>query len=1155
MAPKNNSSFCCCSGDMCNVNFTDGYDPAAHTTTPFVPPPPIPSNSYKIKTVIISLVSVFSVALVIMMAYLGFRTCTRQKQPSIESLHQTHSPPVQPEFDMDDLKLSNILSKGRYAEVWKGKLEARDVVVKIYTSHYREYYNNERSIYRTPFMDHEGLLRFFGADERITQDGSAQLMIVMSYIPLGALNGYLKNNTLDWATMVRMAYSVAKAMSHLHTDIQQGDLFKPVLAHRDLNTRNILVRADLTCVVADFGFAVATIGSKLIKRGHAEIAEQTSLTDVGTLRYMAPELLDGAVNLRDCEASLKQIDIYALGLVLWEISLRCVDLFQGAPLPEYAPPFQVEVGSNPTFEDMQMLVVRAKKRPKFPEVWKETNQAVRSLKETIEECWDADAEARLTALCVEERLSDLPNLWAQEIKHRGMTPTLNAMININETSTTTTGTTSTTAPSQQQTSDQLPPHTVPIIDSDDTTAPLLGNRLREFSRSPSTSLTSPGWQHERSVSSGTTDTVLPITPVAENATTLPVKTSNLNQERNSTVLRPHTGRNPTVERNTHKQSDEELRVSGNTLVSSNFAEECMDSLSTPPAEQLSSAESPPDYGPESSLVQNDALSHRNPPIPYVQNQVHGEVPAGRPKVANTTSLRVYARGESSLREKLSRLIRPKELGLRLSGFSFFGGGRSRRDYSRAEDMEVEDLHHEATGVAGQPNGAVVHHVSDLSRGHHHSNLDPGRHSNLDQEHHHSNLIQAHHSNLNQGHSNMGQGQHPSTGQGHHHHHSNLQPVNMEVRIHNGSVVTRPSNLTLSAGHSNVRNTNRDGPSVSRSAREGSINRDSGNGGEPARVCARGDSSEREVSGGASRHGSTSSEPQPRDTTVANQTSGTENNIAAVDRSQRATSEQPHYPENRLRFAEVGVAKLHIPSVSQQPVRRLQGQGHSKSTSELLHLQPRNSNSDACWQETELSACGEDGVQRQRPTSLSLKGHNYSSALKFLQGKKSSSKPEAGGGAAKHKPSVAHKSVRDSDKAPVKRKTSAPMRTASVEGVCENGIRAPPSVHLMTVENSEKIRRRVKTPVIPTKKNARLSLYDDRLMSSNPSDGSRSSNGALKKSSTSSRIAAPPHNNNNNNNKMDSVKLLQSESLGLENHPSRNSKGNCAMTVSDSDVFV
>ena len=36
-------------------------------------------------------------------------------------------------------------------------------------------------------------------------------------------------------------------------------------------------------------------------------------------------------------------------------------------------------------------------------------QGVRSLKETIEDCWDQDADARLTALCVEERLLELAN--------------------------------------------------------------------------------------------------------------------------------------------------------------------------------------------------------------------------------------------------------------------------------------------------------------------------------------------------------------------------------------------------------------------------------------------------------------------------------------------------------------------------------------------------------------------------------------------------------------------------------------------------------------------------------------------------------------------------------------------------------------------------
>ena len=45
------------------------------------------------------------------------------------------------------------------------------------------------------------------------------------------------------------------------------------------------------------------------------------------MRYMAPEVLDGAVNLHDCDAALKEIDVYAMALVLWEIVMRCTDMF------------------------------------------------------------------------------------------------------------------------------------------------------------------------------------------------------------------------------------------------------------------------------------------------------------------------------------------------------------------------------------------------------------------------------------------------------------------------------------------------------------------------------------------------------------------------------------------------------------------------------------------------------------------------------------------------------------------------------------------------------------------------------------------------------------------------------------------------------------
>lgn len=43
---------------------------------------------------------------------------------------------------------------------------------------------------------------------------------------------------------------------------------------------------------------------------------------VGTVRYMSPEALEARVNLMNIQ-SFKQIDIYALALVMWEVMSRC----------------------------------------------------------------------------------------------------------------------------------------------------------------------------------------------------------------------------------------------------------------------------------------------------------------------------------------------------------------------------------------------------------------------------------------------------------------------------------------------------------------------------------------------------------------------------------------------------------------------------------------------------------------------------------------------------------------------------------------------------------------------------------------------------------------------------------------------------------------
>jgi len=75
--------------------------------------------------------------------------------------------------------------------------------------------------------------------------------------------------------------------------------------------------------------------------------------------------------------------------------------------------FCVITGHHPTFEQMQVLVSRHKARPLFPELWRDWT-AVKLVRETVEDCWDQDAEARLTALCVEERVQELPTLWDRQ---------------------------------------------------------------------------------------------------------------------------------------------------------------------------------------------------------------------------------------------------------------------------------------------------------------------------------------------------------------------------------------------------------------------------------------------------------------------------------------------------------------------------------------------------------------------------------------------------------------------------------------------------------------------------------------------------------------------------------------------------------------------
>ena len=53
-----------------------------------------------------------------------------------------------------------------------------------------------------------------------------------------------------------MAMSIASGLSFLHMPVSDTSRGKPKIAHRDIKTKNILVKDDLTCCIGDFGLAV-----------------------------------------------------------------------------------------------------------------------------------------------------------------------------------------------------------------------------------------------------------------------------------------------------------------------------------------------------------------------------------------------------------------------------------------------------------------------------------------------------------------------------------------------------------------------------------------------------------------------------------------------------------------------------------------------------------------------------------------------------------------------------------------------------------------------------------------------------------------------------------------------------------------------------------
>ncbi|KAG8509002.1 Serine/threonine-protein kinase receptor R3, partial [Galemys pyrenaicus] len=325
--------------------------------------------------------------------------------------------------------LVECVGKGRYGEVWRGLWHGESVAVKIFSSRDEQSWFRETEIYNTVLLRHDNILGKRGpasllpapqcapwwrhsppltgfiASDMTSRNSSTQLWLITHYHEHGSLYDFLQRQTLEPQLALRLAVSIACGLAHLHVEIF-GTQGKPAIAHRDLKSRNVLVKSNLQCCIADLGLAVThSQGSDYLDIGNNP--------RVGTKRYMAPEVLDEQIRT-DCFESYKWTDIWALGLVLWEITRRTI---VNGIVEDYRPPFYDVVPNDPSFEDMKKVVCVDQQTPTIPNRLA-ADPVLSGLAQMMRECWYPNPSARLTALRIKKTLQKLSkSLEKQKVIH------------------------------------------------------------------------------------------------------------------------------------------------------------------------------------------------------------------------------------------------------------------------------------------------------------------------------------------------------------------------------------------------------------------------------------------------------------------------------------------------------------------------------------------------------------------------------------------------------------------------------------------------------------------------------------------------------------------------------------------------------------------
>ncbi|KAK9156046.1 hypothetical protein Sjap_003526 [Stephania japonica] len=204
-------------------------------------------------------------------------------------------------FRYKDLKLAtknftDKLGSGGFGSVYKGILpDSTAIAVKRLEGVSQDHKQFRSEVSTIGLIQHVNLVRLRG----FCSEGRKK-MLVYDLMPNGSLEKYLNlqndSRILNWQQRYQIATGVARGLAYLH------EKCRDCIIHCDIKPENVLLDADFSPRIADFGLA------KLLGREFSRV--MTSMR--GTIGYLAPEWTSGV-------AITAKADVYSYGMMLFEI--------------------------------------------------------------------------------------------------------------------------------------------------------------------------------------------------------------------------------------------------------------------------------------------------------------------------------------------------------------------------------------------------------------------------------------------------------------------------------------------------------------------------------------------------------------------------------------------------------------------------------------------------------------------------------------------------------------------------------------------------------------------------------------------------------------------------------------------------------------------